>query len=45
MSPAYKYVRGQVILGKFSKDDLIVLVSRKVITEEERLDLEKLYKE
>jgi len=42
MSFAYNYVRYQVILGKFSKEDLITLVSRKVITEDERLVLEKL---
>lgn len=37
MSPAYIYVLNQYILGKFTETDLETLVSRGIITEEERL--------
>lgn len=39
MSPAYTYVKNQYLLGKFSDDDLLVLVSRGVITESERVQI------
>ena len=39
MSPAFNYVRNQYILGKFTNDDLVVLVSRNVITDDERLKI------
>lgn len=37
MSRAYKYVKNQYMLGEFSDEDLITLVNRGVITDEERL--------
>jgi hypothetical protein len=37
MSRAYTYVRNQYILGNFTQEELSILVTRGVITEEERL--------
>lgn len=42
MSPSFNYVKNQVLLGKFSKEDLITLQNRGIITEAERLELETL---
>lgn len=39
MSPAYTYVKNQYLLGRFSEEDLMVLVQRGVITESERLQI------
>ena len=39
MSPAYTYVHNQYILGKFTDTDLETLVTRGVITEDERLTI------
>ena len=39
MSPGYKYVKNQYLLGKFSDEDLLVLVGRKVITDAERVQI------
>jgi hypothetical protein len=39
MSRAYTYVKNQYILGNFTIEDLETLVTRGVITEEERLTI------
>lgn len=44
MSKSFKYVKNQVLLGNFNADELLVLVERKVITDDERLDLLPLIK-
>ena len=38
-STAYQYVLNQYLMGKFTDANLVTLVSRNVITEEERLEI------
>lgn len=39
MSKVFSYVKSQFKAGNFSESDLVKLVERKVITEQERLEL------
>lgn len=39
MTRAFIYVQNQYLLGNFTEDDLLTLVARGVITEEERLQI------
>lgn len=43
-SKLFNYVKNQVILGNFNADDLVVLVTRNVITDIERTELLELIK-
>ena len=38
-SPLYNYIKNQYILGKFSDEEMITLVSLGRITDEERLEI------
>lgn len=38
-SKLFTYVKNQYLMGNFSNDDLIVLVDRGIIREDERLEL------
>lgn len=39
MSRLYNYVKNQYLLGGFNEADLLTLVNRGIITEEERLQI------
>lgn len=39
MNKNFNYVKNQVILGNFNTEDLLTLVARNIISEEERLQL------
>lgn len=43
-SKLFNYVKNQVILGNFDAEDLKVLVSRNIITDDERIELLPLIK-
>lgn len=38
-SPAFNYIRNQYLLGKFSDEDLEVLVQRTYLTEQEKIEI------
>lgn len=41
-SPLYNYIKNQYILGKFSDEEMVTLVSLGRITDEERLEIQAL---
>lgn len=38
-SASYEYVKNQYLMGKFTDANLVTLVSRKVITDDERIEI------